>query len=205
MSDTKKRNMSGKGFLHKASGRISAVAFLATHREWLLTGDLAPLTGPILAKLDNNELLATPALESIKAVVLGHMVAKETAKAEAAILAPKTATNKPWLATIYNEKGDIQTRITDDGEVEDLIKGFETSSAADGWSDRRLFECSSDCYAIVNHTAIASVSSRIERNESIARIMRVPSGPVMKGQSKGSGRLSFGVKAKNDRSVFSKG
>src|SRR5271157_3561151 len=43
MAETKERKMSPKGFLHKCSTKAanSAIAFLAAHRAFLQTGDLA--------------------------------------------------------------------------------------------------------------------------------------------------------------------
>jgi hypothetical protein len=210
MSDSKKRNMSIKGWLHKASGKISATAFLVAHREWLLSGDLSPVTSPILVKLDNQEILPTAALTDLRSVLLGHMVAKEAAKAEDDLLNPKGGTKKPWLATIYDAKGNIQTRVKEDGSVEDLQKGFDKSSDADRWSDRKLFDAPCDCYAIVSHTSIVNKSGDllytvVMRDDAIARILKVERGPVMKAHSKTTDRLGFGTKVHNDRSVFSKG
>lgn len=212
MSEAKKtRAMTERGFLHKASGKVSAIAFLTTHREWLLSGELAPLTSPILVKLDRKEILPTPALESIKGLLLSHMMAKQASKAEDAILNPKEApAPKPWMATIYNGKGEVQTRIKEDGEEETLQKGFEHASEADRWSDRRLFDGASDWFSVVSHTTILNgegepLSTIIMRDDAIGRMLKAPKGAVCKPQSKTTGKLSFGVKVTNDRAVFSKG
>lgn len=202
--------MTERGFLHKASGKIGAQAFIAQHRAWLETGDLASFTTPILRKLDAKEILPTPALEKLNEVVLGHMLAKETAKAEDAILNPKQATVKPWKATIFNAKGEVQTRTTEDGKVEELSKGFDNSNDADRWCDRRLFDGASDWFGVVTHTTIVTksgefLSTVIMRDDSIARILKQPKKPVMKPQAKSTNSLGFGVKCTNDRSVFSKG
>jgi len=206
----KPRNMTERGFLHKASGKVSAAAFLAQHKAWLETGELGELTSPILSALDRCEILPSPALNSIQEIVLGHMLAKESAKAENALLNPKAPKSYPWLATIYNAKGEIQERIKDDGETEDLQKGFEKASDADRWVDRRLFDGASDWYGVVSHTAILNkhgdpLSTTILRDDSVARILKSPKAPIMKAHSQSTPRLSFGVKAGNDRAVFSKG
>ena len=211
MSEDKKvRNMTPRGFLHKASGKIGASAFLAQHRAWLESGELASHTTPILRKMDEKDILPTPCLEAIKAIVLGHMLAVDSAKAEDAILNPKVGVVKPWMATVYNAKGEIQSRTKEDGSEEDLQKTFDTSSDADRWTDRRLFDGASDWYGVVAHTSIINrhgdpLSTVIMRDDSMGRILQVSKGPVMKGQSKSAGKLSFGVKVHNDRSVFSKG
>jgi hypothetical protein len=210
MTEAKKeRNMTEKGFLHKSNGKIAADAFLAQHRAWLETGELAMVTTPILRKLDDKEVLPTPALDEIRTVVFNHMIAKAAAKAEDSILNPKTggrsAAPKNWVSKILNEKGEIQTRVTEKGETEELEKGFDLSSDADRWSDRRLVECSSDCYAVVSHSMMP-IETIIRRDDAMSRIFKIAKGPSMKAQPKGgSGRLSFGVKVKEDRARFSSG
>jgi len=207
----KSRNMTERGFLHKASGKVSADAFLATHKAWLETGELAEFTAPILRAVDEKELMPTPALHAITQVVFDYMMEKENTKAENALLNPKaSAKPKPWIATIYNAKGEIQSRTKEDGTEEDLQKGFDTTSLADGWTDRRLFDGSSDWYGVVSHTTIINrhgdpLSTTIMRDDSIARILKQPKSAVCKVQSKTTSKLGFGVKAGNDRAVFSKG
>jgi hypothetical protein len=211
MDNTKKiRNMTAKGFLHKASGKHSASAFLEQHREWLLTGDLANVTAPILLSLDNREIMPTPALEAIKGVVLGHMLAKETATFTEALLNPKTGSKKPWQATIFDAAGNIQTRVKENGEIEELQKTFDTCSLADGWTDRRLFEGACDWFGVVAHTTLVTkdgdpFAQTILRDDAMARIFKHKPGSVCKVKSQTTPRLGFGVKASQDRAVFSKG
>lgn len=211
MSEAKKvRVMTPRGFLHKASGKVSADAFLVQHRAWLESGELAPIALPILRKLDFQEIMPTPALDEIRGAVLDHMLTKETKKAENAILNPAPAgKTKPWVATIYDVKGNIQTRINAKGEEEELQEGFDKSSDADRWTDRRLVEGASDWFGVVSHTTITvkgePLSTIIMRDDAMARHFKTPKGPAMKAQAKSSGKLSFGVKCNNDRAVFSKG
>lgn len=205
------RKMSPKGFLHKANGKIGAAAFLAQHRAWLETGELALFTSPILAKLDKGEVLPTPALSEIKQVVLAHHLAEETRKAEESMAradAPKVRKN--YLATVYNAKGEIQTRIDAKGEEKDLRESFDSSTQAEGWADRRLFEGAPDWFAVVEATKMFNadghpLSTTIMRDDSIARILREKRGPVMKSKPQSTGKLSFGVKAKGDVVRFSHG
>jgi hypothetical protein len=205
------RNMSPKGFLHKASGKISAEAFLAQHRAWLETGELALFTTPILLRLDSRELLPTPALQEIKEVVLAHHLAEEVRLAEEAMNAtPKSKVHKNYLVTIYNSKGEVQTHIDSTGKEKELISSFDTGSLAQGWADRRLFEGSPDWFAVVQHTKMFDragdpLATNIMRDDSIGRILKVSKGPVMKSKPQSSSRLGFGVKAKQSHAHFSKG
>lgn len=217
MSETKKpRVMTEKGFLHKATGKVSASAFLAQHRAWLETGDLAIVTKPVLLTLDevkqtlltakqDTEGAAKIALDTITKVVLDHMIAKAANKAEEAILNPKEKTPKNWVATIYNAKGEIQTRVKDNGEIADLQEGFDKSSDADRWTDRRLFDGASDWFGVVASTTMLKIETIVLRDDAIARILKKPAGMVCKSKPQSTPRLGFGVKAKGDHFHFSKG
>lgn len=210
---SKERKMTAKGFLHKAGGKISAEGFLAQHRAWLETGELASLTSPILRKLDDKEILPTPALEAVKAVVLGHMIASEVRKGEEAIAKREAAGEKPkknWVATIYNAKGEVCTRQNAKGETEDLEESFDNSSDADRWTDRRLFEGAPDWYGIVSHTSLINKEGEplhtvVMRDDAIARILKTPKGPAVRRTGGSTSKLSFGVKATQDRAYFSRG
>jgi len=205
------RKMTPKGFLHKANGKIGPAAFLAQHRAWLETGELAYFTSPILLRLDDAEVLPTPALDEIKAVVLAHHLASEVAKGEAAILsAAQFQTSKNYLACIYNAKGELQTKLNDKGKEVPLRMAFDSGSDADGWVDRRLEESASDCFGTVESTKLFKSDGdpftiTILRQDALARLLRSKKGAVMKSKPQSAGRLSFGVKAKQDHCHFSKG
>jgi hypothetical protein len=202
-SPAKERKMTEKGFLHKSQGKIAADAFLAAHRQWLETGELALATTPILRKLDQGEILPTPALHEVQVAVMNHMVAMAHRKTVEAKNAP-AAKPKNWTTTIFNAKGEVQTRIKEDGEVEDLIKGFDLSSDADRWADRRLVEGASDWYAEVTH-AMMPIKTVILRDDAMARVFKKVGSPVMKRVGGTTSSLSFRPKAHEDRSRFSAG
>lgn len=208
MADKKERKMSPKGFLHKCSTKAanSAVAFLSQYRSFLETGELAQRTSPILAKMDAGELYPTPALKEIQYAVMTHIIESDRAKLEAKVEAAQegthTSTRKSWMATIYNAAGEIQSRTKDDGEVEELVKGFDLSSDADRWVDRRLFEGASDWYGEVTHTVIPNICTRTERADAIARILKTKKGPVVQVKGKSTKTLGFGVKAKPTRDTW---
>ena len=206
MSTSKPKGMSFKGFLAKATKpNVSAIAFMAAHREYMVSGELAPLLSPIVARVDTGELLPTPALSVIAAAVVNHIIASDIAKLEDKINnPPQGAAPKPWIATVYDGKGVIATRINPKGEVEDLIQGFEMGQEADRWADRCLFDGASDWYAIVANAKV-NLMNRVERAEAIARILKQPKGPAIHAKSTTTKSLGFGVHAKQDRSSFSRG
>ena len=212
MTETKKpRAMTAKMFLHRSSGKVSADAFIQAHRAFLETGELASVTSPILAKLDSKAILPTPALEEIKGVVFSHMLQSSIREDERKMAEAQAnpAKAKAWLATIYDGNGDIAIAKNDKGELVELQQGFEDAARADGWTDRRLFDGASDWYGVVSHTTITikgePMSSRIERSDAIARIMKQAKGAVMKVTSKTTSKLGFGVSCHNDKAVFSRG
>lgn len=205
-NETKERKMSPKGFLAKTQTKAanSAIAFLAQYREYLVTGEVKDKTSPIIAKVDAGELLPTPALKEIQYAVMTHIIEADSAKADKVVEGGgKTGTRKPWRTTIYDAAGVVQTKLNSKGEEEDLIQGFELSQRANEWGDRRLFEGTHGWYAIVEHTVIPNISSRIERGDAMARILKQPKGPAIHQKGKSTKTLGFGVKAKQTRVTFS--
>lgn len=205
-NETKERKMSPKGFLAKTQTKAanSAIAFLTQYRAYLTTGELKDKTSPIIAKVDAGELLPTPALREIQYAVMTHIIESDSAKADqASTQGAAKGTRKPWKASIYDAAGVLQTKVNAKGEEEDLVQGFDLGQRANEWADRRLFEGTHGWYAIVEHTVIANVSSRIERGDSMARILRQPKGPAIHQKGKSTKTLGFGVKAKQTRVTFS--
>jgi hypothetical protein len=210
MSDSKKpRAMTPKGFLAKAtstSASSSAMGFLRQYREYLTTGEVAEKTSPIIAKYEAGELPASPALKEIQYAVMTHIIKAEEDKLNApAATGGGGGTRKPWRCTVYDAAGNVMSRTNAKGEVEDLVKGFDLSQRASEWGDRRLFEGTHGWYAIVEHTTIPNISSRIERGDAVARILKQPKGPVVQVKSKSTKAIGFGVKVKESRSSFSRG
>lgn len=218
MSDSpkKERVMSPKGFLHKATTKaaLKPADFIATHRPWLETGELSKLTKPILEQLDGRMTFPTPALESLKAVVLGYHMATQVAKGQVA-MAKKGEAKPPkaWAATIYTKDGEIAVRIKEkDGvsEEEELQQEFDTPQEADRWTDRRLVAGETNWFGVVNHTSQTNkdgdlISTVVTREAAMSRAFKQGAGPVTKSQAKSAGKLSWGVKSRPSVSKFSHG
>lgn len=205
MSNDKARTMTPKGFLHKTTTKAanSAGAFLAQYREYLTTGELAPVISPIIRRLDDKELLPTPALKLVQAAVMGHIIATDQAKTEEAIeRANAPAAVKTWVAFIKDAKGNICTRVNNDGEEEELTKSFEHPQEADRWVDRRLFDGAPDWYGEVEGLG---THVHVERADAIARILKQPKGPAIHKKAVTTKTLGFGVKAHQTRASFSRG
>jgi hypothetical protein len=208
MTIASEKPMTNRKWLKKSNGKISAVAFLEAHREFLLTGALAPLTKPLLSKLEKKEILPTPCLEEIQNIVLANMIATEAVKAEQSM--KKEIASKAYLATVYDSKGNVCARINDKGEEVDLIASFDKLADADRWADRKLFDSASDTFAVVNHLKLIDkntgepMATVVMRNDAISRILRGKIGAVMH-RNKVSSSLSWGVHAKNDTCHFSHG
>jgi len=203
---TTERKMGPKGLLRKAnSGKIGALAFIAAHRDYLTTGELAYVTGPIVTKIESGELYPTPGMEEIKIAVMTHIMlcdaigAKD--KQEKASSSPKTS--KSFEACIRDGSGAVLYK--DDGKP--MRQAFDLPQRASEWVDRRLFEQSPDCYGEVTHLKAhnpLTATDTILRDDSIARILKTGMRPVCKVM-KSSATLGFGVKAKQSKANFSHG
>lgn len=202
-----KRPMTPKMFLYRSNAaKVSAIAFLAAHRAFLETGELAEVTSPILRMLDESTLLPTPALDLIREAVTVHTIRVEAEKAERRLLESldgesQGKTVKNWIACVYDSKGN---------PIEDLEKSFELASDADRYVDRKLFDGASDWYGVVSHSRIMRadgdpISNIILRQDAIARILKIKKGPMSKKTGTRDGKLSFGVKAHQDHAHFSRG
>lgn len=201
MSEKKERKMTPKMFLHRANGKISAQAFLAQHREFLCTGELALFTSPILAKVDSQELLPTPGLDEIKRIVLSHHLTEETRKAEAAMSKAQEGggSRKPYLGEIRSKDGLILHE-----------QAFNTPQECEGWLDRRLFEGEPECFGICTAQYLLDkhgdpMTIVILRQDAIARILKKGKTPIMKSKPKSTNSLGFGVKVSQSVARFSRG
>lgn len=213
MSEKIARAMTAKTFIRKSSGSVSAEAFIQAQREWLETGELAQFTSPLLARLDAKDILPTPCLEALRGVVLGYKLAQDTRINEVSAdkNGRKPKKEYPFVATIYNADGVIQTRMTEEGFEKDLIQGFESPSLANNWVDNRLFSgVTPDCYGVIVHTKMidknteAPMQTIINREDSIARVMKTKRNPVMAKKPQQSS-LGWGAKVKNSTCHFSHG
>lgn len=198
------RNMTGKGFLHKASGKVSAETFLAQHRNFLLTGELAALASPILKKMDDGGLLPSPALAEIRTAVMNHLLVKEsTAGLASAEKAQASYADKPYLATIYDKDHNIIQVKNSKGETIDLQQSYALPQEAERWCDRRLEECAPDCRGEVVATHMNMMVSPISRVEALGRLLKQKGGST--GGKAPSGNLSWGSKVKQTKVTFSHG
>ena len=199
------RKMRPRGLLQKAnSAKVGALAFIKAYREYLTTGELAYVTGPIVSKIDSGELYPTPGMEAIKIAVMAHIMLCDAIVAKDKLEksnSPKTS--KSFEACIRNGSGVMLYK--DNGNL--MRQTFDLPQRASEWVDRRLFEQSPDCYGEVIHLKAHNPANAIDiilRDDSIARILKTPLGPVCKG-NKSSDTLKFGVKIKPSKVTFSRG
>ena len=209
MTDKKERKISPRNLLKKAnSGAIGAMAFVKAYREYLTTGDLGAVTGPIVEKLDSGELFPTPAMSEIKVAIMGHIMlvdAAKTQRQQETADAPKTTrTKKAFEACIRSGHGAILA----DAKGKPMVQSFDLPQRASDWVDRRLFEQASDSYGEVTHLKAHNpdhATDTIFRDDSIARILGSTGAPTVCKGSKQSSTLGFGVKVKESKCTFSRG
>lgn len=202
------KSISPKMLLHRANTSKSAMGFIQQYREYMVSGELADLLSPIVARVDAGSLMPTPAKDEIARATLEHIVACDLVKLEESrdkLMKGEThSSTKRWQASVVDANDVIQTYINEDGEVKDLIKSGDDVSTLDRWLDRKLFEGSSEWHGIIEHS-VMQVRTIVERSDAIARILRQPKSAVSRQQSKSAGRLSFGMTCKQDHSHFSHG
>jgi hypothetical protein len=220
MSTSKERAMTPKMWLLRSTQKaaLSAEAFLRAHRDFLTSGDLRSIAAPILARIETREIMPTPGLQLLREAILAHSIqveadqakAKLQAKTEAEESADELLHGKQWRAVIYNQKGEIQTRVKETGEIVDLDETFPTAAAADRWTDRRLVESASDCFGVVSSLTMmrqdgTPISNTVLRGDAIARLLKAPKQPFGKKVGTRDDKLSFGVKAHPSHAHFSHG
>lgn len=216
----KKRNQTIKGFIHKASGKVSAIAFLEAQKEFLSSAELAPITSPILSKVDLGEIMPSAAVteltqalfrfsnEQNELAIKGKPVASVTGiKVSKPRVSRKLAAH---TATVYEADGSIAKHLNAQKELVETVKDFDLSQDAEGWSLRRLFDAAPHTYAVIvshrlKHSDGTCFTLRIERGEALSRLLKAKGSPVLKAAPKGNGKLGFGVKAKQSRATFSGG
>jgi len=90
-------------------------------------------------------------------------------------------------------------------ESEPAIFDANTFQEAQRLAERKLTERGDSVYATIVNTHDRPITTTIYRDDAIARVMAKPKGPSVKNTFSGGGGLKFGIKAKNDRSHFSRG
>jgi len=226
--------MTPRGLLHKAQIAKSATAFLAAHREYMLTGELAEVCAPIVSKIDANQVLPTPGLAELVQVIFTHNQASELSKAEAAMVKMQERgsgeSDKPYIAKILDAKGNLVNRrigkdevsvVLDaegdlvaqrkktEGELEPLEKGFDSHERAVEWCERRLFDGAPDWVGQVEAKNLIiqgeRMKTKVERSTAFSKILKEGKGAVCKRKPTSTSRLGFGVKASQDTAKFSRG
>jgi len=200
------KNMSIKQFLHRSGQVKSAMAFLAQYREYLTTGELAPIVSPILAKIDVHEIQPAPGIELIRNAVLAHHLAITIRQEETKQSRRETSNlfNKPnkknYIATVFNAKGEV-------------LKSKELPLDTDGirWCDRRLIEAEPGSYGEVAHAVMTDKEGNplviyVSRLESMGRLLRKKKGPTVQKKSLGLTKpFVWFARAKQSKSNFSAG
>lgn len=90
-------------------------------------------------------------------------------------------------------------------EKEPAIFNCNDFNSASRLADRKLSERGDAVYATIVNTHDRPITTTIQRDDAIARMFKSPKGPSTRNVSSGGSNLGFGIKAKNDRSHFSRG
>jgi hypothetical protein len=194
------RKMTPKGFLHKAKIAKSALAFFAAHRDYMLTGELAPITAPILEAVEAKAKMPTPALSEMIQAVFSHNMVASVEAAKRSQERSQAAAEKPpenYTVRVLSPKGETL-----------LEEGFEMPQRAEDFAARRLAnDCEQGCIAQILHLH-SSVVTTMDRDQAVERVFGRQPGhvaPTCQRKSTSTPRLGFGVKVRNDVARFSRG
>lgn len=198
--------MTLKGFLHRSKGKVSSIAFLSQHKEWLLSSEVKDLISPIFSTIDNGELMPTLALNNIRQVIYDHMIVRKNEefknledKNRRKYFAKKEG---KFVVTIFDAQKKVVLEKKPTGWFE-LVKSFELPQDAQRWADRKLIN-NVGCFGEIQ--SYGKMYEIIEREGSLFRILRTVKKTVYKRLSKNNtNRLSFGVKACQKTTKFSTG
>jgi hypothetical protein len=212
---TTERKMTIKRFIHAAStSKVSPITLIAANQEFLSSDELSDITGPILARIQNGDVLPTPGMNELCQALFAYSLVQKVKQAEKDLEKESNpgkgrATTKAYSATVYNEKHEVCQRINEKGNAVNITANFDLSSEADSWADRRLIEGASDWYAVIVSNTMTGkdglpLSLTITRDDAFARIYKQGRSAVCKGPAKSSS-LKWVGKAKQDHAKFSRG
>jgi siroheme synthase len=201
--------LTAKGFLAKANAKVSATAFLAEHKAWLLTGTRRLLTEPILIKLEKGEIFPTPALQEIKQAVMSHEIAFNILQGESKMSEAKTTS--PYTVTIYDGDKPVTTKsVTKDKDGKEkvidkpMIMNFDMGQRAEEWAARRLTtEGGSSWRAEIRENVTGKIRV-MDRDKAFSRLVSVKHTPTMRvvGSKHAPRTMSGKPKVKGDKYYY---
>jgi hypothetical protein len=91
-------------------------------------------------------------------------------------------------------------------EVEPAVWEVSSFNAAMRMADRRLTDRGDSVFATINNNVGKPITTVVQRDDAIARMLKAPKGPATRNTHSGGGsQLGFGIRAKNDTCHFSRG
>lgn len=183
------RNMTLKGFFHRATISKSPQSFIANNLNYIENDSALRI---ILSQYNNQEISCEDAFSKMKEIAFEKVKAEGLRSLN--VKNERAVHSKRYIATIMH------------GNVEGESKSFDMMQDAERWSDRNLAYDASTTHASIesNFIGAQNISWTIDRADAIARTFKRSIGPACRTISFGS-KLSFGVKAKGDLFYFSKG
>lgn len=216
-------NISDKQFVRKASARISAIAFLESYEAHIRTN--YPDAVVALDMYREGKLLPTPALEFVKQVAAKHILqgminkAGESIKKHTSASARKSKSGSTRTSSIGQGKYYCQifVKMVNERTRETSIEVFvdhnghdtfraDTYSAAERIVDRKQTDVIHAQYATVSQELPSGkvLTTNISRDDSIARFLKAPRGPVCKVKPQ-SAPLKQTMSVHNYVATFSRG
>jgi len=107
-----------------------------------------------------------------------------------------------FMAIIFDAHKRIVKERKDNGKIESLIKEFKKPQDALRWVDRRLFD-NPNCSGKIEQGGVPYED--VNRDDSIARILKRPCTLACRKTAPTQSRLSFGMSVHSDMCHFSQG
>lgn len=197
-----------KGFVSKATkGNVSASAYLAANREFLTTGKVGEIAAPVMARLAAGQVYPTPALQELCKLLMGAAISADIARGEASIERAERGegTTKPYTATVYDDRGAVAVRVTDEGDEKPMTQNFDAINRADEWCERRLVNDGGPGWTAQVRDNRTGKVTEVQRDLAFGRVLKSTGGTVSTGGGGGNGRHAWGMKVSETRPKFSHG
>lgn len=214
------KSLTDKQFLRKSSGRVSALGFLDAYEEHIRS--TYPNANPAMDAFKNGQMLPTPALEYVKKVVGQHVLQSMVHRAEETIQAKekpakKRTTSKSGITGQGKYSVQFFAKETHERTLVSKVELWEDDNGhhtfrAETWqaalrlADRKHVDILHGQYATISQEISEGrfLSTRVDRNDSMARMLRPGRGPTCKVKPT-SAPLKNMMSVHNDRCSFSHG
>lgn len=206
-----------KQFLRRANSKVSAQGFLDSYNDHIRT--VYPEADAAMDRYQKNEMLPTPTLEFVRQVVSQHIMLGMLNRAEESIRKSQQTKKTSKSGSTGQGRYDCQFfhRIVHERTGEVVIERWtdhsghhtfcsDTFQAAERICDRKLSDMCGGLYCLISQTLPngKELTTKVMRDDAIARFMKVPAGPACKTRPQ-NGSMKNVMRVHNYVATFSGG